>query len=363
MARRSEHPPIFNKREKRHYVRNFFIWLFIAIFLVALVVFVINYGTNAQVVLKKESITVWNLPKDLEGFTILHISDLHAARFRDNQSAFKDTISEANYKAVVMTGDMVGTSGDYKPFLEMIQVIRALKPEVPIYFISGDNDPDPVLATAHANASPLNDYVTMAQALGAIYVDAPTALTVNKAIIWFNPESQYNLDLASQLRAYTSQRDAYITMGQRDTPDGAAGIRALEYRIVVMNRLSIARKQMQDTDLQIVLSHEPLTEAYFREMAGFQADDTAMDLKNATLALAGHYNGGQWRSPINGQALYIPDLGFFPNPLSYVGISRIGGLTQHISEGLGSSALYPFEPGRLFNPPTVTIITLTSKVR
>lgn len=358
MAARKNQTAIFTNKKKTHPITHFFLWVFIALSLVCLVIFVMNYGTNQQVTVKREQIPLWNLSgnqRDLENFTILHISDLNGKRFYENQSGFKTAIEGLNYKAVVMTGDMVNKDGNYEPFLELIRTFRE---NVPVYFITGDNDPPPILFEAHGSPSPLNDYIVKAQELGAIYVDAPTALVVGKATIWFSPESQYNLDVRSQTGAYQKQISNYVAMGQQDTPDGAANIRALNYLVDCMNRLSVAKTQMQPADLQIILTHEPLTEAYFREMAVYESD-TEMTLANATLCLAGHYAGGQVRLPWNGRAFYIPGLGYQPEEWAYVGLGRVGGLTQHISPGLAASSFYPFMPMRLFNPPTVTYLILT----
>ena len=358
MATRRKQTAIFTNEKKKRPLAHFFLWALIALFLVCLVVFVMNYGTNQQVAVKKEAIPLWNLGsagRDLENFTILHLSDLNGKRFYENQSGFQKALEGLNYKAVVMTGDMVGKSGDYEPFLELIKTFRE---NVPVYFITGDSDPPPILFEAHGSPSPLNDYILKAQELGAIYVDAPTALVVGKSTIWFAPESQYNLDVRSQTGAYQKQISNYIAMGQQDTADGAANIRAFEYLVDRMNRLAIAKKQMQPTDLQIILTHEPLTESYFREMAVYESD-SEMTLVNASLCLAGHYAGGQVVLPWNGRAFYIPGLGYQPEEWAYVGLGRIGGLTQHISPGLAASSFYPFMPMRLFNPPTITYLILT----
>ncbi len=360
MARRSKQATIFTNDKKTHPLVHLLVWVLIIIFLGALVVLVTNYGTNQRVTVQKEQITLWNLSKnqkDLEGFTILHLSDLNAKRFYENQSGFKKAIEGLNYKAVVITGDMVGKSGDYEPFLELL---KTLKEGIPVYFIPGDSDPPAIVYESHGSANPLNDYIVKAQELGAVYVDAPVSLLVGKCVIWFSPESQYNLDILSQTHAYEKQKANYIAMGQQNTPDGAANIRALDYLIERMNRLSIARKQIQPEDLQIVLTHQPLTEEYFREMAVYESD-TEMTLANVALCFAGHYAGGLVRTPWNNQALYIPGLGYAPDDRLYTGISRVGGLTQHISPGLSTSSFYPLMPMRLYNPPTATYITLSGK--
>ena len=74
--------------------------------------------------------------------------------------------------------------------------------------------------------------------------------------------------------------------------------------------------------------------------------------------LAGHYNGGQWRLPWGG-AVYVPELGWFPEDERVTGLDYLAGIPQHISPGLGSDPHYTYQPGRLFNPPKLTRIILT----
>jgi predicted MPP superfamily phosphohydrolase len=127
-----------------------------------------------------------------------------------------------------------------------------------------------------------------------------------------------------------------------------------------MNRLALARTLMDEADYQIVLAHQPLTDAYFYEMDIYQSEEV-MSLSHAILALSGHYCGGQWRLPWTDRALYVPGLGYQPEERQYVGLSRPGGLTQYISPGLGAAGFYRFQPGRLYNPPAVTLITLSGR--
>jgi len=83
-------------------------------------------------------------------------------------------------------------------------------------------------------------------------------------------------------------------------------------------------------------------------------------MRYASLILAGHYNGGQWRLPFAG-AIYVPELGWFPKDSLVQGLSYVEGIPQHISPGLGSDPHYEYMPGRVFNPPVMTRIVLTRK--
>ena len=57
----------------------------------------------------------------------------------------------------------------------------------------------------------------------------------------------------------------------------------------------------------------------------------------------------------------MPDMGFVPGDNGIVGMQRINSLNQYISPGLGASS-EQWLPGRVFNPPTVTLIKFTAKL-
>ena len=78
--------------------------------------------------------------------------------------------------------------------------------------------------------------------------------------------------------------------------------------------------------------------------------------------VTGGYCGGQWRIPGMG-ALYVPELGWFPEDSQVQGLNFFGGIWQYISPGLGKGLIYPWWMGfRLFNSPAVTTITLSKNI-
>lgn len=346
---------IFSSKKRRHPIRNTFIGLLFCLVLIVSVIVATNVGFNYQVRIAKETVTVWNLPKSLQNYTILHISDLHGARFNNKQSDFKKVIETLDYHVVVMTGDMVGKHGDYKPLLELIET---LKPDVPVLLIAGDEDPPPIIYNAHGYASPLNTYLMEAERLGVIYLDVPYSITVGNATIWFFQEEHSHIDIPSQRNAY-AKRYEQIAPVRDESPDNAAMLRALEYRLDTLKRLEEVRTEIVDDSIQIALSHYPITDEYYRDMAVYDHGEL-LSLTNTTLLLAGHFCGGQWRFPWNDEAIYIPGLGSAPDKQLYTGKSYVGGITQYISPGLGASGMYP-QPGRLFNSPYISLITLSSK--
>jgi len=357
MARRPKNEYIF--APERSIGSRFGCLFLLLIFLAAAIaaVIVVSLSNNSQIAVETEKITVWRLESGLENTPILHISDLNGARL---STSTLQTLGKKSYHAVVLTGDMVGKSGDYQPLLDLIAQLR---PKVPVLFIAGDSDPEPILSTAHGSPSVYNDWVQAAIDAGAIYLDAPYALkTSSGRSIWFCPEYQYSLDANSARVGYEHQRQQLISAQLITTPDGGARLRALDYYTDVLDRLEAARKAMKEKDLQIMVTHYPLTRASLNEMVDYE-NKSIMSLTHVDLILAGHYCGGQWRLPFSDQALYVPQLGWMPDKSLYTGINWVGSLPQNITPGLGASDYYTFMPGRVFNKPTATLISLTSKAR
>ena len=354
MGRRSETAIFAPKRRYRGL--GCLSWLLLLLIISTAGIIAANDIGNKHVKIVKQSVSVLNLARDLEGFTILHLSDLHAAELGKDQALIAAALQKQSYDAVCITGDMVGETGDVQPFL---QLLALLKKDVPILFIPGDCDPQPLYTTAHGTLSVFNAYITAAQAAGAIYLDAPYPLKVGKSTIWFTPEGLYSMNADSAISACQGQLDRLNAEVASQTADGAAEIRAWEYKLDAAKRLQEARLQMLSTDYHIALTHAPLTYDYVRSVWDWQSNQ-GTSMQKVTLALAGHLNGGQWRIP-GGRAVYIPQMGWFPDDRQVVGLGRVSTIAQYISPGLGSSCNYPLQPGRLFNPPTITLLTLTAK--
>ena len=93
---------------------------------------------NIQV--RHNAIHLPQLPKPFEGFTILHLSDLHADMDRDTTHAIADTIRNLEYDICVLTGDYrASTYGDYETALEGMQRIT-LHLRQPVYGVLGNHD-------------------------------------------------------------------------------------------------------------------------------------------------------------------------------------------------------------------------------
>ena len=343
------------KRNRSHHFRVAFL---VFLPLLILILCVMSIAISRQVIVRDLKLTILNLPADLENYSILHISDLHGARFGKEQKAIATALGDTRYSCVVMTGDMLGEDRDVEPLLELI----ALMPrDVPKFLIAGDMDGDIVETTAHSSLSVYAQWVEEVQAQGVKVLDCPALITREKGRIWFVPEELYALNLDGMLNTY---RDQWTNLNSRAaslTANDAARLRYLEYELQRLEDLKEIKKQIKPEDIQVVLTHTPLSSDYMADLVSWGNKEEAFSMRYASLILAGHYNGGQWRIPFAG-ALYVPELGWFPEDELVEGLSYIEGIPQYISPGMGSDPHYEHQPGRIFNSPVITRILLTRKV-
>ena len=320
-----------------------------------------NNAMNKKVKLLEEKIAIMSLDKTYEGLSILHLSDLNAARLGEDADAWRSLLFGKKFAAVVMSGDMVGESGDFTPMVALIKLLRQQNAAAPLYFIAGDDDPPPVPTAVSVSAEPYADWVRAAQQAGAIYLDAPVSQPLGKKTVWFTPEYLYGVDVAGMCESLARQRAEMEAAGKPYEAEGSASYRALCCRLDAMERSAQAIKTMKEGDLQIAVTHTPLGVEYVRTLLEWTAEDTVFSYRRLHLVLAGHYAGGQWRLGALGP-LYVPDRGWLAGDEGVVGLQRVNAITQYISGGLGASGFYPM-PGRLFNAPSCTLLTFTARIR
>ncbi len=356
MARRSN--DIFApQRERRGTV-----WLVLILLFAAAIAgggLAMNQAANQRVTLETEKVAVMGLDKTYEGFTILHLSDLHASSVGSDPSLWRELLYGKSFHAIVLSGDMVGATGNDEPLLSLIHALQLVKKDIPIYFISGDEDPIPVQSAASVDV--LADWVRAAKKAGAIYLDAPVSQQVGKKTVWFTPQYLYDTDPQTMIDSLVTQIADMEADGRQYDAAGSAVYRALKYRLDAMLRTQEAIKQMADADLQIAVNHSPLEPGYIRTSLEWADQTQVFNFRQIDLLLCGDLCGGQWRLPGVGP-VYIPERGFFPGDENVSGLQRINSINQYISPGLGAGQTNPL-PGRLMNPPAATLIKFTGNIQ
>lgn len=334
---------------------------FIIIFLMILAL------NNQSISVDEETIAIAGLPADLEDYRILHISDLHAAEFGTDQTTLLRTVNSLDYDIMLITGDMVGASGNAEPFLAFL---RGLNTTSNVYFIAGDSDPGPLLSQLREGEGTLDqlvleDWVLEAIDLGATYLDAPVSLSIgnNGTTLWISPFSQLGISAKEAVDLYEDQlateRIGYLS------GIGADYIQYpfTDYRYRQAQSLLSAVSQMSADDVHISLAHVPPMDSLLSIVQDDHSDTPNEYLYAPDLVLAGHYCGGVVRLPGYG-ALYVPDAlqgshhGWFPDQARVRGQISVGNTTMYVTGGLGATDAVKF-PFRLFNTPEVSLLTLT----
>src|SRR5699024_10427090 len=95
---------------------------------------------NYRIKVVQEDIFISNLPKELEGFQILQITDLHEKEFGKNQRRLIEKIDSIKHDVIIFTGDMLESteSTNYQPFYSILEGME--QPEH-ILFVPGNADP------------------------------------------------------------------------------------------------------------------------------------------------------------------------------------------------------------------------------
>ena len=334
----------FDSRRKKSLARRL-LRLAVLLFLAALLG---NFAANAFVFVERVEVPVRGLTEAFDGYTILHISDLKGALFGSGQLFLRFALRDAQFDAVAMTGDMVSQLGNAEPLYALLDALREVRPDAPVYFLAGDDDPVPASMGYAMGGSPFAPWVLGAQQRGATLLSAPLSIERDGQRIWYATSSQLSLDLDTMQRQYELQ---YL-----DALDGGDenAIELAEYNLHFLEQTRTARAQMSDRDVIVTLTHVP-PQAQELSSAGRRASQI-------DLVLCGHYLGGLIRLPLLG-SVFIPSMGLdhyglFPGEQAFSGLSYIGRTAVYASRGLGSQdAHYPPFFFRLFNPPSVTLVT------
>lgn len=335
----------FEERKKRPPGARFALTLLIAVCATLL----INFIANQFVHVARVSVPVKGLDEAFEDYTILQISDLKGARFGPKQAFVRAALSNQTYDAVVLTGDMVSSLGNAEPFYELLGVLHELRPTVPIYLIAGDDDPSAVSMAYADSGSPFAPWLLGARQQGAQLLTAPVCVQREGQRLWLSTSSQLTLDLSTMQGQYELQYLNALEKGDDNE------IEMAKHNLQSLEGTREARSTMTAEDIYITVTHVPPTR---EELSSAYGLSTQIDL-----ILSGHYLGGLIRLPVLG-ALFIPSQSLPHYGLlaadAYFGLDDDSRPLIYTSPGLGSSdAHYPSFFFRLFNPPTLTLLSLT----
>ena len=319
--------------------------------LLLLVVLAVNVVLNRFVRVVRVEVPVRGLTEAFDGYTILHISDLKGALFGGDQSLIRFALGDASFDAVALTGDMVSSRGNAEPLYALIQLLHEMRPDAPIYFIAGDDDPTPLSMDYAPGGSPIAPWVLGARQRGATLLSAPQSVQRGGQRLWFCTSSQLSLDIDTMQGSYELQYLDALRSGDENAVELA------KFNLQSLEQTRTARALMQEGDAYVTLTHVPPSAQELASAGGIAS--------RVNLVLCGHYLGGLVRLPVLGP-VFIPSMsldnyGLFPGEGMFTELSYVGRTAVSASTGLGSEDThYPPFFFRLFNQPSVTRIRLTA---
>ena len=90
-----------------------------------------------SIAIKHYTIVINNLPEEFEGFTILHLTDLHAKQYGDKQEKLLTIINRQSFDMVAITGDVMDKNNpDAEPALSLVRGLSSK----PIFFVPGNHE-------------------------------------------------------------------------------------------------------------------------------------------------------------------------------------------------------------------------------
>ena len=242
------------------------------------------------------------IPKNFDGFRIVHLSDFHNNSRLSKKSMLADIVKDLSPNAVFMTGDMSDNiNGE---IFDAVELCAEISDYAKIYYVPGNHES--VLKNR-------NRYYKLLEKHGVM-------LLTNKTIkITRNGESI----------SVTGIIDPHFFRNSKEF--------SCEKDVVSFLMGAVDRNL---ESFEVLLSHRPEFFDIYRRN-GFN------------LVFSGHAHGGQWNLPLIGP-VYSPNQGLFPKLTS--GISQREGCGIVVSRGLGDSIF----PIRVNNPYEIILMTLKS---
>ncbi|MEN1969989.1 metallophosphoesterase [Lentibacillus sp. N15] len=296
-----------------------------------------TYWDNNRVIVAEQDIEITDLPEELNGFTILQISDLHEHEFGKNQKRLVEQINTIDFDAIVFTGDMLNDadSTNYGPFYTLIEGIQNKEN---MLYVPGNDDPESYTLDPNFSKSA---FVQGMETRGVKMLESINTIKRNEASIHF---VDFELSIRDGIPGVNEGMPATLY---------ATAQAFLDYQKQLLDELTVL-DDLPDSEVVIALNHYPVVDARFDHIM----DTSNLKLRDYDLLIAGHYHGGQIRLPFLG-ALFVPEAwygnnGLFPPNDRVKGLWVYKGIKQYVSAGLGSSD----EGFRLFNPPEINVLTL-----
>lgn len=279
--------------------------VFAVLYAVLMAVFL--YGNYHLVTTEYEYASV-DVSEELDGYTIVQISDLHNQLFGIGDSSLMKDIKAAEPDIIVVTGDAVDMSHTSFKLAEVF--FEGAVKIAPVYYISGNHEK----WLADIRKESYDKFIQDIQAMGVNCIDDKTV-----DMQGFTLAGVSEWSLGGEINVDNKLNGAEDNHSEDNIEDNVAVDSA-------------------ESDLVVMLAHEP----------GYLSDYSKA---GADVVLTGHNHGGQIVIPGKG-GLVSADFEFFPELCE--GVHTEGKTAMIISRGLGNSLF----PVRINNYPEIVKVVL-----
>jgi predicted MPP superfamily phosphohydrolase len=254
--------------------------------------------SNCALTVTTTTVTSSRLPAGFSGFRIAQVSDLHNARFGDENQRLLSLLRQTCPDIIVITGDLVDSySTDLETALDFAAQAVLI---APCYYVPGNHE------------ARIDNYDVLRDGLAQAGVGV----------------------LENQRLTLQRNGDSVTLIGLTDPSFRPYNIPDDEPTFVTHSLEALNVEE----GYTIVLSHRPeLFHVYAQQ--------------GVDLVFSGHAHGGQFRLPLIG-GLFAPNQGLFPK--YDAGLYVAGDTRMLVSRGIGNSSI----PFRFNNPPEITLTLL-----
>lgn len=280
----------YRGRRRAHPLRTALLILLIAALAVCI------YDSNYRLQTDPYTATFENLPEGFDGCTIVHLSDLHGARFGEDNAELIAAVAAAQPDYIVITGDMLDRFRE-TPQSYAVELCAALMEIAPVYYVTGNHE----------------------WALGNVR-ELKSAIAETGARV-----------LSNEFVTLERGGDTILLAGI-DDPNGFADQKTPE---ALAEEIGAA----YEDPFWLLLAHRNhyFVKQYYR--------------LGADLVMSGHAHGGLFRLPFTDGLIGV-ERDLFPSYTS--GFYEVEGARLFVSRGIGNSG----RSFRLFNRPQVAVLTL-----
>ena len=274
------------------------------IFFVAVLLLIIGLAIKITLgifIIETEHIEVKNgdVPKDFDGFTIVHISDLHNASFGKGNKTLINKIKKENPDIIVVTGDLIDSRRTKVNV--SLDFMKKANEIAPVFFVTGNHEVRKI-------DSEYLELKTSMEKLGIHIMDS------KEFVIERNSSKIYIYGVGDPLHKSTSRE---IDVLKQITSN------------------NIKEINIDENNFSILLSHRAEHLSVYEE-------------NKINLTFAGHQHGGQIRTPIKKKGLYSQDNKYISGSYKH----KYGEMI--VSRGLGNSV----NPIRINNRPHLVVAKL-----